>query len=182
PAFGRLTQTLVASVSSRDYVDAARVAGVGRFRILLRHVLPNISEPLVVNATITAGAALLAFAGLSFLGLGVQQPSYDYDRLLFDGIPSIYVNPASALAPGAAVLIAGLAFNLFGESVAKGLGVGVVAGLPELPSMAATLDGDERPVEETSHVGGDLVLDVRDLEVTFPGPDGPIRPVRGVSF
>ncbi|GAA1757642.1 dipeptide/oligopeptide/nickel ABC transporter permease/ATP-binding protein [Nocardioides hankookensis] len=182
PAFGRLTQTLVASVSSRDYVDAARVAGVGRFRILLRHVLPNISEPLVVNATITAGAALLAFAGLSFLGLGVQQPSYDWGRLLFDGISSIYVNPASALAPGAAVLIAGLAFNLFGESVAKGLGVGVVAGLPELPSMAATLDGDERPVEETSHVGGDLVLDVRDLEVTFPGPDGPIRPVRGVSF
>src|SRR4051794_21494884 len=109
PAFGRLTQTLVASVASRDFVAAARVAGVGRVRSLFRHVLPNISEPLVVNATISAGGALLAFAGLSFLGLGVQQPSYDWGRLLFDGISSIYVNPASALAPGAAVLIAGLA-------------------------------------------------------------------------
>ncbi|MEP9361327.1 dipeptide/oligopeptide/nickel ABC transporter permease/ATP-binding protein [Nocardioides sp. CN2-186] len=182
PSFGRLTQTLVASVGSRDYVSAARVAGVGRFRILGRHVLPNVSEPLVVNATIGAGGALLAFAGLSFLGLGVQQPKYDWGRLLFDGVSSIYVNPAAALAPGIAVLIAGLAFNLFGECIAKGLGVGVVGGVPELPPMAATLDDEQEPVEETHHEGTELVLDVRDLEVTFPGPNGPIRPVRGVSF
>ena len=82
--FARLTQTLVASVAARDYIAAAQVAGVGRVRILLRHVLPNISEPLVVNATIGAGGALLAFAGLSFLGLGVQQPAYDWGRLLYD--------------------------------------------------------------------------------------------------
>ena len=125
----RLTQTLVAGVGARDYVAAARIAGVGRFRILVRHVLPNIAEPLVVNATIGAGGALLAFAGLSFLGLGVQQPGYDWGRLLFDGISAIYVNPAAALAPGLAVVVAGLAFNLFGESVAKGLGVGVVGGV-----------------------------------------------------
>jgi peptide/nickel transport system permease protein len=181
PAFGRLTQTLVAGVAARDYVSAAQAAGVGRVRILFRHVLPNISEPLVVNATIGAGGALLAFAGLSFLGLGVQQPTYDWGRLLYDGIGSIYVNPAAALAPGAAVLVAGLAFNLFGESVAKGLGVGVVGGIPALPSSPATL-ASETPQEETHHAGTELVLDVRDLEVTFPGPAGPIRPVRGISF
>src|SRR3954454_10627723 len=141
PAFGRLVQTLVAGVAARDYVSAARVAGVGRTRILLRHVLPNISEPLVVNATIGAGGALLSFAGLSFLGLGVQQPQYDWGRLLFDGIGSIYVNPAAALAPGAAVIIAGLAFNLFGEAVAKGLGVDVVTGIPALAPSPAALDG-----------------------------------------
>jgi peptide/nickel transport system permease protein len=179
PAMARLTRTLVASVSSRDFVDAARVAGVGRVRILFRHVLPNISEPLVVNATIGAGGALLSFAGLSFLGLGVQQPSYDWGRLLFDGIGSLYVNPAAALAPGIAVIIAGLAFNLFGESVAKVLGVGVVAGI-ELPS-ADTVEAAP-PVDDSHHGADDLVLDVRDLEVTFPGPAGPIRPVRGVSF
>src|SRR3954452_19301494 len=181
PAFGRLTQTLVASVRSRDYVDAARVAGVGRFRILLRHVLPNISEPLVVNATISAGGALLAFAGLSFLGLGVQQPQYDWGRLLYDGIGSLYVNPAAALAPGTAVLLAGLAFNLLGESVAKGLGVNDVAGIPALPRTPATSQR-ETPVAEMHHAESDLVLDVRDLAVVFPGAAGPIRPVRGVSF
>ena len=180
PAMGRLTRTLVASVSSRDFVDAARVAGVGRVRILFRHVLPNISEPLVVNATIGAGGALLSFAGLSFLGLGVQQPSYDWGRLLFDGIGSIYVNPAAALAPGLAVVVAGLAFNLFGESVAKVLGVGVVAGI-QLPSSAPAVETTS-PVDVAHHDADDIVLDVRDLEVTFPGPAGPIRPVRGVSF
>ena len=169
PAFGRLTQTLVAGVAARDYVSAAQVAGVGRVRILFRHVLPNVSEPLVVDATISAGSALLAFAGLSFLGLGVQQPQYDWGRLLYDGIGSIYVNPAAALAPGAAVLVAGLAFNLFGESVAKGLGLDDVAGIPALAPSPATLQR-ETPLEETHHEGSDLVLDVRDLEVTFPGP------------
>jgi oligopeptide/dipeptide ABC transporter ATP-binding protein len=181
PAFGRLTQTLVAGVAARDYVSAAQVAGVGRVRILFRHVLPNVSEPLVVNATISAGSALLAFAGLSFLGLGVQQPQYDWGRLLYDGIGSIYVNPAAALAPGTAVLVAGLAFNLFGESIAKGLGLDVVAGIPALQTSPATLER-ETPLEETHHAGSDLVLDVRDLEVTFPGPGGAVTPVRGVSF
>ena len=150
-------------------------------RLLFRHVLPNISEPLVVNATIGAGGALLSFAGLSFLGLGVQQPQYDWGRLLFDGIGSLYVNPAAALCPGIAVIIAGLAFNLFGESVAKALGVGVVGGIPELPSVAAAIE-DAPPVDESHQAADDLVLDVRDLQVTFPGPHGPIRPVRGVSF
>jgi oligopeptide/dipeptide ABC transporter ATP-binding protein len=181
PAFGRLTQTLVAGVAARDYVSAAQVAGVGRVRILFRHVLPNVSEPLVVNATISAGSALLAFAGLSFLGLGVQQPQYDWGRLLYDGIGSIYVNPAAALAPGTAVLVAGLAFNLFGESIAKGLGLDDVAGIPALPPSPATLER-ESPMEEIDHLESDLVLDVGDLEVAFPGPDGPIKPVRGVSF
>src|SRR4029078_9594307 len=123
-----------------DYVAVARTIGVGRSRILLRHVLPNISEPLVVNATIGAGGSLLAFAGLSFLGLGVQSPSYDWGRLLYDGIGAIYVNPAAALAPGLALLSAGPVFHLFGESVAKGLGIGTIGGvlpLPTTPSATA---------------------------------------------
>ncbi|HEU5038445.1 MAG TPA: dipeptide/oligopeptide/nickel ABC transporter permease/ATP-binding protein [Nocardioides sp.] len=181
PAFGRLTQTLVAGIASRDFVSAAQVAGVGRVRILFRHVLPNIAEPLVVNATISAGGALLAFAGLSFLGLGVQQPAYDWGRLLMDGVQSIYVNPAAAFAPGTAVLVAGLAFNLFGESVAKALGVGVVGGIPALPRVPEALEAEE-VAGEVHHQHDDVVLDVRDLEVTFPGPQGPIRPVRGISF
>jgi peptide/nickel transport system ATP-binding protein/peptide/nickel transport system permease protein len=192
PVFARLTQTLVASVASSDFVAAARVAGVSRARILFRHILPNIAEPLTVNATIGAGTALLSFAGLSFLGLGVQSPSYDWGRLLSDGVGNLYVNPAAALAPGAAILLAGLAFNLFGESVAKGFGVPVLtgtragAGTGAVPQPAARGgDGPERSPSEgtaTEDEAGDVVLDVRDLEVTFPGPRGPVRPVRGVSF
>ena len=184
PAFGRLVQTLVASVAARDYVAAARVAGVGRVRILTRHVLPNISEPLVVNATIGAGGALLSFAGLSFLGLGVQQPAYDWGRLLFDGIGSIYVNPAAALAPGAAVLLAGLAFNLFGESVAKGLGVGVVGGIPAAARRPGAARGREVAADgvRTTCRRPTWCSTCATSRSPFPGPRGPIRPVRGISL
>jgi oligopeptide/dipeptide ABC transporter ATP-binding protein len=173
PTFARLTQTLVAGIAERDFVAAARVAGVRRFRLLWRHILPNIAEPLIVNATIGAGGALLAFAGLSFLGLGVQQPSYDWGKLLGDGIGRIYVDPETALAPGIAVIIAGLAFNLFGEAVAKGIGLRHTVGRAPLLGMRKTA---------VTPSDSDAVLDVRDLSVTFPGPDGPIRPVREVSL
>ena len=185
PAFARLVETLVAGVSALDYVSAARVAGVGRLRVLTRHVLPNIAEPLVVNATIAAGGALLAFAGLSFLGLGVQGPAYDWGRLLFEGVGTIYVNPAAALAPGLTVLLAGLALNLFGEVVAKGLGVTTVGGVP-VPASTDQHPAADRPEaskgEHLAMAPSDLVLDVRDLRVSFPGPVGPVRCVRGVTF
>ena len=86
----------VGPVARRDYIAAARIAGVGRGRLLTRHVLPNIGEPLIVNATIGAGGALLAFAGLSFLGLGVQPPAYDWGRLLRTASRTSTSNP---LAP-----------------------------------------------------------------------------------
>ncbi|MFI5729293.1 dipeptide/oligopeptide/nickel ABC transporter permease/ATP-binding protein [Kribbella sp. NPDC051587] len=172
PSFARLTQTLVAGVISLDYVAAARAGGVGRFRVLLRHVLPNIAEPLVVNATIGAGGSLLAFAGLSFLGLGVQAPQYDWGRLLGDGLDGIYVSPAAALAPGVAVVIAGLAFNLFGEAVAKGFGLTSPVGrLLRASNVPVAPDVPELDTEN--------VLDVRSLSVTLPNG---LQPVRDVSL
>jgi oligopeptide/dipeptide ABC transporter ATP-binding protein len=178
PAFGRLTQTLIAGVTERDFVAAARVAGVGRVRILLRHLLPNVGEPLIVNATISAGGALLAFAGLSFLGLGVQPPDYDWGRLLNEGLTNIYVHPAAALAPGVAVVVAGLAFNLFGEAAAKGIGL-TTAGSVLTGRVAAPTP---EPLDRGREAPSDAVLDVRELWVSFPGAAGPVRPVRGVSF
>ncbi|MDQ7808952.1 dipeptide/oligopeptide/nickel ABC transporter permease/ATP-binding protein [Amycolatopsis sp. A133] len=175
PAFARLVQTLSASVNRRDFVAAARIAGVGRIRLLARHVLPNIGEPLVVNATIGAGSALLAFAGLSFLGIGVQAPDYDWGRLLREGLDGIYVTPVAALAPAAAVVLAGLAFNLVGETVAAVVGVRTRAarrGAPPLPAPQPA------PLEQPA----DAVLVVDNLRVAFPGPSGWTVPVRGVSF
>ncbi|WP_086662022.1 dipeptide/oligopeptide/nickel ABC transporter permease/ATP-binding protein [Lentzea kentuckyensis] len=171
PSFARLTQTLTASVSGRDFIAAARVCGVGRFRLLTRHVLPNIAEPLVINATLAAGQALTAFAGLSFLGIGVQAPSYDWGRLLGEGLNRIYVTPAPALGAAVAVVVAGLAFNLFGEAAAAAAGHRQVAVAGKKPSESI-VDNKQ----------GDGVLSVRNLRVAFPGPAGWITPVRGVSF
>jgi len=180
PQFARLTESLAAGVSSADYVSAARLAGVSRRRLMLRHVLPNIGEPLVINATIGAGGALLAFAGLSFLGLGVQPPRYDWGRLLNEGLNRIYDAPVTALAPGLAVVIAGISFSLFGETVAQVVGLrtssrrsaGRPAGSGLTPLVA---DGEDRS-------GDRVVLDVEDLHVAFPGPSGWSRPVEGVSL
>ena len=178
PGFARLTQTLVARVVGLDYVAAARIAGVGRAGLLARHVLPNVGEPLVVNATIVAGNALLAFAGLSFLGLGVQAPAYDWGRLLGEGLNSIYLNPAAALAPSVAVVVAGLAFNLFGETIARGLGLRTPAvSDARRPAGAGAAAGagqrGRRRMTRCSRCEG--------LRVSFPGPAGPITPVREVS-
>ena len=193
PSFARLCQTLVAGVASRDFVAAARIGGVGRVRVLFRHVLPNIGEPLIVNATIGAGGALLAFAGLSFIGLGVQPPEYDWGRLMMEGLSGIYVNPLAALAPGIAIVIAGLAFNLTGEAAARSLGIGstgIVAKIarvqpkPRPGDVAGDAIGDTLAAETDTDAAApaDTVLDVRDLRVVFPGAAGPIQPVRGVSF
>jgi peptide/nickel transport system permease protein len=168
PSFARLVHTLVAGIAERDYIAAARIAGVGRFRLLVRHVLPNIAEPLVVNATMAAGGALLSFAGLSFLGLGVQIPSYDWGRLLGEGLGGIYVHPSAALAPGIAVIVAGLAFNLFGEALARAVGL-----RNPLPRPHRT-----PPAPAVSTSDGDAVLAVEGLRVSY----GAVTPVRGVSF
>ncbi|MFN8622204.1 MAG: dipeptide/oligopeptide/nickel ABC transporter permease/ATP-binding protein [Chloroflexota bacterium] len=188
PSFGRLCHTLIASIGERDFVTAARIAGVSRGRVLVRHVLPNIGEPLVVNATIGAGGALLAFAGLSFLGLGVQQPAYDWGRLLQDGLQQIYVQPVGALAPGFAIVIAGLAFNLFGETIAKGFGISTTDGgmrrVTGVAGAAAASIPDPAADEAASSVdvGPEPVLDVVGLTVGFPAGEGLVRPVRGVTF
>jgi oligopeptide/dipeptide ABC transporter ATP-binding protein len=208
PGFARLTQTLAASVAGRDFVAAARTLGIGRIRILNRHVLPNIAEPLIVNGTLGAGGVLLSFAGLSFLGLGVQLPSYDWGRLLGEGLNKIYTNPMAALAPGLAVLLAGLAFNLTGEASAQLAGRRVgrsakaerrlraavattiePAAPPAIgpgPARSAPAAVSTSPTGRTSpspSAPSGPVLDIADLTVSFPvGKDGVITPVRGVSL
>jgi peptide/nickel transport system permease protein len=179
PALARLTHTLASSVSGNDYVAAARVLGVSRPRLLTRHVLPNIAEPIVLNVTTAIGAALLAFSALSFLGLGVQPPFYDWGRMLNEGLDRIYVNPAGALAPGAAIVLAGLTFNLLGEGLAQVASGRQVSVVPQqtsrrrgVPVALATVDGK----------ADDFVLDAGGLSVVFPSPGGDIHAVREVGL
>ncbi len=102
--FARLTYALASSVNGRDFIDAARILGgvTKPGGLLFRHILPNIREPLIVNASIAVGSGLVVFAGLSFLGLGIQPPAFDWGRMLNEGLSKIFVNPATALAPGIA--------------------------------------------------------------------------------
>ncbi|WP_424533344.1 dipeptide/oligopeptide/nickel ABC transporter permease/ATP-binding protein [Sphaerisporangium viridialbum] len=172
PGFARLTQTLAASVTRADYVSAARMLGVSRWRVMTRHIIPNIAEPLILNVTQALGAALLGLAGMSFLGLGVQPPSFDWGRLLFDGFSRIYTTPAVALGPAVAVALAGIGFNLLGDTLAN------AASRRSAPGGKAV----RPPVPDAGGLGEpdpDAALEVRDLTVSFPGG---VTPVRGLSL
>ncbi|GGN22712.1 dipeptide/oligopeptide/nickel ABC transporter permease/ATP-binding protein [Streptomyces fuscichromogenes] len=192
PWFARLTQTLIAGVQKRDFVAAARIARVSRFGVLRRHILPNIAEPLIVNVALAAAAALLAFAGLSFLGLGVQAPEYDWGLLLNEGLSGIYVNPAGALGPGIAIVVAGLGFNLFGEALAKVLGSRhkVRTFRPRGASRTVSGSGGHPRQHATDGSAGDAiapagevpVLEVDRLRVSLDTPNGTVSPVREISF
>ncbi|MBV2155104.1 dipeptide/oligopeptide/nickel ABC transporter permease/ATP-binding protein [Kitasatospora sp. SUK 42] len=171
PGFARLAQTLAAAVAGTDHLASARVLGLRRHRLLWRHVLPNIAEPLLLSVTTAAGTSLVALSGLSFLGLGVQPPGYDWGRLLNQGLDRIYAQPLPALAPGLAILYAAVTFQLLGEVLAGGVARRGPASRPPRPPVVSS-----GPAEEG------LVLQVEDLGVELPTPEGVIRPVRGVSL
>lgn len=175
PAFARLTQTLAASAAGSDYVAAARVLGVPRWRVLIRHVLPNIAEPLILNTTLAIGYALLALSGLSFIGLGVQPPGFDWGRLLDEALERIFVTPEAALGPASAIVIAGLAFNGLGEALAA-------AASTRPPRRRSARNPLIRSAPFLAPASTGSVLVVEDLTVTFPTSSGSITPVRGVSF
>jgi oligopeptide/dipeptide ABC transporter ATP-binding protein len=187
PSAARLAQTLAASVAAADYVAAATVVGVGRARVLARHVLPNIGEPLILNLTIAVGQALLAMSGLSFLGLGMQPPAYDWGRMLDEGLERVYVTPVAALGPGLAIIVAGVAFNGLGEALAH-----AVSGRPVgrwrrgwLAGIAAEPPSQTAPAPATAPcpaIPQEPVLVVDGLSVTFPATAGPLRAVRELSF
>ncbi|MEV6582337.1 dipeptide/oligopeptide/nickel ABC transporter permease/ATP-binding protein [Streptomyces sp. NPDC051582] len=170
PTFARLTHTMTASVAGSDYIAAARMLRVPRHRILIRHVLPNIAEPLVLNTAQAMGGALLGLSAMSFLGMGVQAPSYDWGRLLNEAFGHVYVTPSVVVAPALAVSLSGLGFMLLGDSFAKAAShTREPGGKPTAPQVTPAQD---EPVP-------DAVLEVRDLTVAFPGD---ITPVRQVSL
>ncbi|MFC7806886.1 dipeptide/oligopeptide/nickel ABC transporter permease/ATP-binding protein [Streptomyces olivaceus] len=175
PGFARLTQTLAAGVAGTDFMAAARVLGLRRHRLLLRHVLPHVAEPLLLNVTVAVGSALVALSGLSFLGLGAQPPSYDWGLLLSQGLERVYTEPLPAVAPGIAIVYAGVAFQLLGEVLAKAATRRTAPRHAEEPAPPPATAG-RRPAFP------DHVLEVEDLRVALPAGDRTIRPVRGVSL
>ncbi len=174
PSMARLVQNMTASIAGSDYVAAARILGVGRIRLVTRHLLPNIAEPSVLFATQAAAGILVTFSGLSFLGLGVQAPQYDWGRLLNEELNGIYVNPVAAIAPGVALLLTGLAFGLVGEVFAQAGGRRAPLARQQPAEPPATAPAP--PPDESA--AGALVR-VQDLRVTFPGGR---EAVRGVSL
>jgi peptide/nickel transport system permease protein len=116
PKFARLARSLVLQQRSREYVEAAIVAGFGPARILGRHIIPNAIGPLVVLITLDVGNAIITFAGLSFLGLGVVPPTAEWGSMVADG-RQLVAQWWVAAFPGLAILSVVLGFNFLGDGI-----------------------------------------------------------------
>jgi peptide/nickel transport system permease protein len=117
PVFARLTRGAALVVWKRDYILAARVAGKGATRISVEHVLPNVMSVLIVQVTIQFALAILAEAGLSYLGLGTQPPQPSWGKMLNEAQTLLFLAPQLAIFPGLAIALTVLGLNLFGDGL-----------------------------------------------------------------
>lgn len=117
PVFARLARGSTLEVKGRAFIEAANALGVNRPRVMLKHVLPQVIAPILVYATLRSGSTLLVASGLSFLGLGVQAPAPEWGGMLSDAQLWLAVQPLMAFAPGIAITLAVLGFNLLGDGL-----------------------------------------------------------------
>jgi peptide/nickel transport system permease protein len=175
PRSARIMRAQVLSVKTRVYVQAARSSGASHARTLVGHVIPNGLAPIITDATILMGLAVLTEAGLSFLGLG-DQNSVSWGRMIFEGQRQLRIAPWMSIFPGLSLLLLVAAFNLLGDGLNEALN-------PQLRRLA-TRAIPKPPIEiETAEPATSApLLDVRDLAMAYEMPRGAIRAVDGVSF
>ncbi|MGO4675496.1 dipeptide/oligopeptide/nickel ABC transporter permease/ATP-binding protein [Bosea sp. 2YAB26] len=180
PTYARLGYTMSSAIVGRDYVAAAKALGLGRIAILWRHVLPNIADTLAVSTATSLGLAIVEIASLSFLGLGVNPPAFDWGRMLIEGAEAIYVNPAAALGPAAAIALSGLIFSYLGEAIALWIQPMRSRSL----ASGSGIDSAAGAIAPLRLAGGeDTVLLAENLSVAFPtGGSQTIAAVRNVGL
>jgi peptide/nickel transport system permease protein len=185
PGLMRVTRSAALPVAQEPYVAAAKVFGLGRVAIAVRHVLPRVIGPIVVNLALIAAHALIMAVGLNFLGLGLRPPAASWGSLLSDGASAIDQQAWVIVPPGGIVALTVIALVLFGDAVRdvaaeswaprQARTIKRPAGLRVVPAADAAIEPDRD--------AGNVVLAVRDLRVAFPAPDGgPMTVVQDVSF
>ena len=122
PGLTRVIRGQVLSVREETYIEASRAVGAGPVRMIGRHVLPNVASPLIIQSAVIVGYALLAEAGLSFLGLGVQPPNASWGVMLQEAYQFVLSDQWALVVPGLAIAVTVLSFNLVGDGLRDALG------------------------------------------------------------
>jgi peptide/nickel transport system permease protein len=117
PAYARLLRSLVLPIKDMEYIEAARVTGVGVVRTVLCHILPNTMGPVLVQSTLAVGRIIITAAGLSFLGLGIVPPAPEWGAMLSEGKEFMRNYPYIVISPGSAIIVTVLALNLLGDGL-----------------------------------------------------------------
>jgi peptide/nickel transport system permease protein len=175
----RLTRAVVLAEKEKAYVRAAEIQGYSLPRILFRHILPNVSGPLIVQTSIIAGIAILIEATLSFLGIGAPPNAPSWGSMLDDARRFQIQQILLSVVPGTMITLTVLAFNLVGDGLRDALAGGVDTGAQDpAPPSRPPASLAVAPVQPA-----DAALSVRDLAIEFRRADGtPHRVVEGVSF
>ena len=121
PGYARIMFGLVLSIKQNDYVMAERSSGASNIRIMMRHILPNCFPPIIVLMTMQMGAAILAEAGLSYLGIGIEPPGAAWGAMVNDGYYYLITNPILSFAPGLAIMLTVFSFNMLGDGLRDAL-------------------------------------------------------------
>jgi peptide/nickel transport system permease protein len=121
PGYARIMCSQVLSVKENDYILAAHSEGSENLRVMLRHIFPNCLPPLIVLVTMQLGATILAEAGLSFLGVGIQAPAASWGGMVNDGRQYLLTNPLLSFAPGVAIMLTVFSFNMVGDGLRDAL-------------------------------------------------------------
>jgi peptide/nickel transport system permease protein len=178
----RVVRASAMAVTAEPFVAAARAAGLTTWQILRRHILPQVSSPIIVLASLMAVSALQVEVGLDFLGLGVQPPTPSWGGLVADASLNIYRQPWLLVPAGAIIILTALAFGMFGDVVRDVMGDRASGGVPlswRGLQTRAELDGQETDPTPDE----DAVLSVRGLTVEVPGSEKTRwRTVEDVSF
>lgn len=117
PKFARLARGLTLAQKDSSYMMAAKLSGSGTPKLLVKHILPNIAGPILVTAVLDIGTMMMELAGLSFLGLGVKPPMAEWGSMISDGRVMLQTAPWMVLAPGGAIFVTVMIFNLLGDTV-----------------------------------------------------------------
>jgi peptide/nickel transport system permease protein/oligopeptide transport system permease protein len=121
PSYARLMSSMVMSIKETDYIMAERSLGAKNTRIMLRHIAPNCLPPLIVLVTMMLGATILAEAGLSFLGVGIEPPTAAWGAMVSEGREYLLSDPILSIAPGVAIMLVVFAFNMIGDGLRDAL-------------------------------------------------------------
>ena len=117
PKYARIARSQVMAIKNAPYIDAARLAGSGPLKIILKHIIPNIAGPVLVTAVLDIGTMVMEIAGLSFLGLGAVPPTPEWGSMMSNGRSMLQTSPWVILAPGCGIFITVMVFNLLGDTV-----------------------------------------------------------------
>ena len=121
PGFTRVFRSAILPIRGQEYIEAARACNTSDGRILLRHILPNALGPIIVQATLNLAITILAIAGLSYIGLGVESPTPEWGTMLSDGRQYMRNYPYLVIFPGLAIMIAAMSLNLIGDGLRDAL-------------------------------------------------------------